>query len=170
MKHSTLVLLLFSIGLLACVGPTSTPSSLPTIKHPTLRATVINVHDGDTITVLVSESKEKVRLNGIDCPESNQPWGQQATQLTRQLVDRKEVTVTDFGRDKYHRMIGQVVLSDGRNLGQELVREGFCWWYQKYAPNDTVLKQLEQEARDAKRGLWSDDHPIPPWEWRHQNR
>ena len=109
-------------------------------------------------------------LSGIDCPETNQPWGQQATKLTRQLVDKKEITVRDFGRDKYHRMISQVVLSDGRNLGQELVREGFCWWYQKYAPKDTVLKQLEQEARDDKRGLWGDANPIPPWEWRHQNR
>jgi endonuclease YncB( thermonuclease family) len=41
-----------------------------------------------------------------------------------------------------------------------------CWWYRKYAPLDEELQRLEVEAREAKRGLWSDAHQIPPWEWR----
>ena len=55
---------------------------------------------------------------------------------------------------------------DGRNLNQELVKQGWCWWYRKYAPGDTVLEGLEKDAREARRGLWADPQPVPPWEWR----
>ena len=58
------------------------------------------------------------------------------------------------GLDKY----GQV-------LNHALVKDGWWWWYRKYAPGDTVL---EREAREAKKGLWADPHPVPPWEWRNQ--
>lgn len=52
------------------------------------------------------------------------------------------------------------------NTTHTLVEDGWCWWYRKYAPADTVLEELEAQARDAKQGLWADHHPIPPWEWR----
>jgi len=42
----------------------------------------------------------------------------------------------------------------------------WCWWYRKYEPGDTVLEGLEREAREARKGLWADPHPVPPWEWR----
>jgi putative transposase len=41
----------------------------------------------------------------------------------------------------------------------------WCWWYRKYAPEDTKLEGLEKDARDAKKWLWADPHPMPPWEW-----
>ena len=68
--------------------------------------------------------------------------------------------------NKYHRLLGDVALPDGRMLNRELVREGFCWWYRKYAPRITTLEKLEAEAQEAKLGLWADPHPVPPWEWR----
>ena len=52
------------------------------------------------------------------------------------------------------------------SLNQELVKQGWCWWYRKYAPGDTVLEGLENEAREARKGLWADPQPVPPWEWR----
>jgi micrococcal nuclease len=58
------------------------------------------------------------------------------------------------------------MLPDGMNLNQELVKQGWCWWYRKYAPGDTVLEGLEAEARETKKGLWVDPAPVPPWEWR----
>jgi micrococcal nuclease len=59
-----------------------------------------------------------------------------------------------------------VLLLDGTNVNHALVKAGWCWWYRKYAPGDTVLEGLETEARAAKKGLWADPHPVPPWEWR----
>jgi len=52
------------------------------------------------------------------------------------------------------------------NVNHILVKEGWCWWYRKYAPGDIVLDRLEEEARDAMKGLWVDRQLVPPWEWR----
>ncbi len=89
--------------------------------------TVIEVVEGDTLVVQRDTGTEAVRLQGIDCPESKQTHGEQATLATAAMVFGKTVTVKDLGRDRYHRTMGEVTLSDGRNLNQELVRSGACW-------------------------------------------
>ncbi len=126
----------------------------------------MGVSDGDTITVLTKGKGERIRLHGIDCPEKRQAFGKRAKQFTSRLVYGKTVTVRDLGQDRYGRTVGEVLLPDGRVLNHELVRAGFAWWYRRYAPEDETLKQLEAEAGDAKRGLWADAEPVPPWEWR----
>jgi len=68
----------------------------------------------------------------------------------------EEVTIHEHGKDKYGRTLGDVILQDGTSLNQELVRAGLAWWYRKYAPHDATLRELEQEARAAKAGLWAD--------------
>lgn len=127
---------------------------------------VVSVVDGDTIEVLHDQRAERIRLNGIDCPEKGQAYGQKAKHAASALVFGKEITLQTHGKDKYGRTIGDVLLPDGTNVNQELVKDGWCWWYRKYAPRDTVLEGLENEAREARRGLWVDPHPVPPWEWR----
>jgi len=59
-----------------------------------------------------------------------------------------------------------VLLLNGTKVNQTIVEDGWCWWYRKHAPGDRVLEQLEVAAREGKRGLWQDAHPVPPWEWR----
>ena len=163
---SLVCLVALTVALTACVAQELSPSTALTGNRPTFTGTVLSVTDGDTLIVLTNGAREKVRLTGIDCPESDQSFGNQATQLAKQFALEKAVAVTDFGRDKYHRLLGEIVLPDGRLLNRELVREGFCWWYQKYAPLNTELEQLEKSAREAKKGLWADPQPVPPWEWR----
>jgi hypothetical protein len=51
-----------------------------------------------------------------------------------------------------------------------LVKDGWCWWYRKYAPGDTVVEGLEKEARETKKGLWADPQPVPPWVYRKARR
>jgi micrococcal nuclease len=70
-----------------------------------------------------------------------------------------------FGKDTYKRTIPEVFLPNGRNLNQEFVKQGWGWWYRKYAPGDTELERLEKDAREARKGLWADPQPVPPWEW-----
>jgi micrococcal nuclease len=82
----------------------------------------------------------------------------------------KEVTLQTDGLHKYKRTIGDGILPDGMNLNQELVKQGWCWWYRKYAPGDTVFEGLENDAREVKKGLWVDPHPVPPWDWRKLSR
>lgn len=127
---------------------------------------VVSVLDGDTIEILHDQHPERIRLSGIDCPEKRQAFGQKAKHATSDLAFGKEVTIQAHGHDKYKRTIGEVILSDGMSLNQELVKQGWCWWYRKYAPGNTVLEGLEHEAREAGKGLWADPRPVPPWEWR----
>ncbi len=127
---------------------------------------VVRVLDGDTIEVLHSQHPTRIRLSGIDCPEKGQAYGKKAKQATSVLAFGNEVMLQTFGKDKYKRIIGDVRLPDGTNLNQELVKQGWCWWYRKYAPGDTVLEWLESDAREARKGLWADPQPVPPWEWR----
>jgi hypothetical protein len=77
----------------------------------------------------------------------------------------KEVQVLERGLDRYGRILGEVILPDGTSLNQRLVAEGYAWWYQRYS-DDEELKRLQQEAREANKGLWSDPKVIPPWIFR----
>jgi endonuclease YncB( thermonuclease family) len=81
-----------------------------------------------------------------------------------ELVFGKDVTLQTFGKDKYWRTIADVILSDGTNVNHMLVKDGWCWWYRKYAPRHAELEKLEAEAREAKKGVWADPQPVPPWE------
>jgi micrococcal nuclease len=90
--------------------------------------------------------------------------------FTGDLSFQRDVTVVVHTTDRYGRLVGDVLLPDGRSLNQELVKAGMAWWYRQYTPNDTTLAQLEAEARTAKHGLWADATPIPPWEWRKGQR
>ena len=131
---------------------------------------VIGISDGDTITVLYRGHPEKIRLEGVDCPENTQAFGQRTKQFTSDLAFSKVVTVRGVEkRDRYGRVLGEVILPDGRSLNHELLRAGFAWWYRKYS-KDLQLERMESEARSAKKGLWTEQAPIPPWEWRLFNR
>ncbi len=127
---------------------------------------VVAVADGDTITVLRDRTQVRIRLDGIDCPESGQAFGRRAKAFTSLLAFGNVVTIRPRNKDRYGRTVAEVVLPDGRNLNHELVQAGFAWWFRKYARHDAELARLEAEAQAAKRGLWSDRHPVPPWDWR----
>ena len=143
---------------------------LANAAHADFTGPVVSVLDGDTLEVLNGHHAERIRLSGIDCPEKGQAYGQKANHAASDLAFGKNITVQTHGHDKYKRTLGDVILPDGMNLNQELVKQGWCWWYRKYAPGDTVLERLETEAREAKKGLWTDPQPVPPWEWRQQRK
>ena len=129
------------------------------------RARVI---DGDTLAI----SGQRVRLNGIDAPETRQtcsrdgsPWacGKASTQAMRQLIGQNPVRCEVSNRDKYGRAIGACFVQD-TDLQQQLVRQGLALAYRKYS---TRYVSDEGAARAAGVGLWSGDF-VPPWEWRKQ--
>jgi endonuclease YncB( thermonuclease family) len=75
------------------------------------------------------------------------------------------VTVKVKDVDRYKRTVAEIIMPDGQSLNREIVRSGLAWWYERYARHDTVLQDdLELEARAARRGLWADPKPVPPWE------
>lgn len=151
-------------GLLLCLA-LATPSFAGSFT-----GRVVSVSDGDTIVILrPGNIQEKVRLAEIDCPEKGQPFGQAAKRKTGDLVSGKTVSVEFRTTDRYGRTVGEVFLPDSSSLNRELVRSGYAWWYRQYS-EDESLGVLEAEARGARRGLWSEPNPVPPWEWRRGNR
>jgi len=130
---------------------------------------VVKVADGDTLTILVDDrSQEKIRLAQIDAPERSQDFGRKAQQYLIDMAIHQTVRVDFEGRDRYGRIIGEVILPDGRNAGREMVRAGYAWQYVRYS-KDRSLALLESEARTQQRGLWVDSSPMSPWEWRRKN-
>ena len=144
--------------------------SSPSLSLAEYSGRVVSVLDGDTIEVLHNGKAQRVRLQGIDCPEKGQPFGNNAKQATSAMSFAQEVALQIHGKDKYGRILAEVLLADGTNVNHALVKDGWCWWYRKYAPKDIVLEGLEQEAREARKGLWADPNPIPAWEWRRGTR
>jgi endonuclease YncB( thermonuclease family) len=113
----------------------------------------VGISYGDTITVLIARTPVRIRLSGIDCPETGQDIGSRAKAATSELAFGKVVIVHERGHDRYGRTLADVILPVGRNLNHELVRQGLAWWYRKYAPNDAILPKLEAETIAAKLGL-----------------
>jgi endonuclease YncB( thermonuclease family) len=146
-------------------GATATPRSSPEVET---EGTVVRVRDGDSIVVKRGGIGIEVRLDGIDCPELAQAFGKKAKNITSGLAFGKTVRLVGKGKDRYDRELAEVFLPDGRSLNRELVAAGFAWWYRKYS-KDRTLEALEQEARKARRGLWADRSPVPPWEFRANN-
>lgn len=132
----------------------------------------VGIADGDTITVQTqNQEKLKIRLAGIDCPESVQAHGEKAKQYLSSLVYGKRVRIEPETIDQYGRTVG-MVLVNGANINEQMVANGHAWVFRKYCIADYCKDwlRLEEKARKAKIGLWSDDKPQPPWEWRAEHR
>ena len=132
---------------------------------------VILISDGNTITVVNNGKPEKIRLYGIDTPESTQAFGTGAKNFTYAMVYRKSVNVEPVTTDRYGRTVG-IVNVNGKCLNSELIRNGLAWVYDKYCKKDMCdkWKQLEESARQSKTGLWSQDDPVEPWKYRRKGK
>lgn len=135
----------------------------------TFSGKVVRVIDGDTVQVYDGAKNSRVRLYGIDAPESKQAFGQRAKQAMIQLAANKVVIIHDHGQDVYGRMLGTIYLNN-QDLNAVMVSEGMAWAY-RYQGRLTVPQygSLEQSARNAGKGLWSDPHAVEPREWRKAN-
>ena len=135
-----------------------------------LRGEVIEVYDGDTLTLLAQDKKYKVRFFGIDAPEAAQEYGTRSRDSLREKVLGKEVDVVVVSVDKYDRSVGKVMMG-ARYINLEMVSEGSAWYYADYAANEYDLKNAEKNARARRLGLWgASDAPREPWLYRRENR
>lgn len=152
---------------------TATRGQAPAIRI--LEGKVVGVADGDTITVLGADNRQtRIRLQGIDAPESRQAFGQASKQNLSDLIFGRQVVVEYEKTDRYGRTLGKV-LTGGHDVNLEQVKAGLAWHYKYYqdeqSPNDRRLyADAETEARSARRGLWAEPGPIPPWDFRRGKR
>lgn len=141
----------------------------------TVTGTVTKVSDGDSIHLTTPEqTKLKVRLYGIDAPETDkinnhtgqvnkpgQPYGEEAWKALKDKIIGKQVKLEILDIDKYRRMVGIIWLDD-RNINLEMVLEGYVEAFVEYLKPPYLLEFLaaEQQAKSAKRGIWS----LPEYE------
>ncbi len=143
--------------------------SMPAIAG-SISGKVVSIADGDTLTILdSSNSQTRVRLSAIDAPEKAQAFGQRGKQELSDICFGKQATIKVVDIDRYGRTVGDVECA-GINANEEMIRSGLAWVYRKYAQGYDHLYAIENEAKSAKRGLWADSNPTPPWEWRKKMR
>ncbi len=151
------------------------------VQAETFTAKVIVVMDGDTVMVLRGcgrmepeapgtrppcrgNRKIKVRMANIDAPEKAQEFGEQSRESLLEMVGKKQVHIETQAVDQYGRIVGLIGV-DGRSVNQEQVRRGMAWENSHYHADKTYVS-LQSDARQARRGLWAQASPQPPWKWR----
>ena len=144
---------------------------------------VVTVHTGDTLTVLdARNTQHKIRLTGIYAPQLRQAFGAESKQNLSGMVYRKQVTVEWDKRGRDGRILGKVLYRpdlcvtpaclDRTDANYQQIAVGLAWHYDKQNERDQSREDreryaaAEKNARAAKRGLWADPAPVPPWEWR----
>jgi endonuclease YncB( thermonuclease family) len=163
MKNTLLYcyIIVYSIILISCNKNT---------KQDFISGKVVKIHDGDTYDLLLEDNTTiRVRMDGIDAPEKGMPFSKKAKQYLDELCQGQMIEIHNNELDQYGRTISFAYLEDGRELGREMLKAGYAWHYKKYNSN-LELAALEDEAREAKRGLWRDKNPIAPWEVRKLRR
>ncbi|UOG91030.1 MAG: thermonuclease family protein [Candidatus Thiothrix sulfatifontis] len=134
---------------------------------------VVGVSDGDTLTVLASNKRTyKIRLQGIDAPETKQAHGQKCKEMLMTRAVNLTAEVEAYKLDRYGRVIGKVTV-EGKDVALEQINAGCGWHYTAYAKEQSADDQAayaaaEKQARKAKRGLWRDKQPQAPWDFRKQ--
>ncbi|WP_345797520.1 thermonuclease family protein [Castellaniella sp. MT123] len=177
---------LIALALLVCatwlstgkfsIGSSSVPTGSSAAGVYTLAGRIVNVADGDTLTVLVGGKQERVRLASIDAPETShgsqrpgQPYGQASRQALADLVAGRTLQLRCYEHDQYGRNICDVPLPDGQVANRVMVAGGMAWANEqgggKYL-RDPDLRRLEKQARQARLGLWQRPGAVAPWEWR----
>ena len=142
--------------------------SVPLIaKSKTLYGRVVNVADGDTITVLDSTKQQhRIRLLHIDAPERGQAYGRVAQKALAEKINQRQVQVKYKEEDRYGRILGEVFLND-ESINLSLVQNGLAWPYFRYNPPAHYLDAY-RIAKLNKNGLWQDSNPIEPEAFRHK--
>lgn len=136
-------------------------------SQTTLTAKVVGIKDGDTVVVLDSlNNQTMLRLAEVDCPEKNQPFGTKAKQFTSDQIYLKTIKYVVTDTDRYGRSIAMIYYdTDNKYLSAEIIKAGMGWHYKRYSTSKE-LATFEDNARKNKLGLWVDNNPINPSEWR----
>lgn len=123
------------------------------------------VMDGDTF----KSGDTRVRLWGIDAPEKGQPYADKARARLKELIEGKAVRLEWKDRDQYSREVA-IVYAGSTNINLQMVKEGLAWHYAYFAPDARDLAAAEKAARKKRKGLWADDEPVNPYEFRKLSR
>ncbi len=159
-------------GLAGCVALLLAGSAAAADALPIVKAHVTKISDGDSIEVDTDTGHARVRLNAIDTPEYDQPYGSQSSAALKAMMPiGSDVELEVVTQDQFHRIVAVVWLIDGAkrtNINERMLREGHAWAFRRYM-KDPKFCDMEQDARSKKLGLWA--QPVKDWiyppEWRY---
>lgn len=155
----------------------------PVVHAETVSGRVTRVWDGDTVTLSANGEDHRVRLAAIDAPERGQPYADEARRALSRLVLNRNARLETDRTDPYGRLVGRLWVqpescpSCGQTLdaGMALLTVGLAWWNERYADEQTPEARgqyefAQDEAKAKHAGLWQDEHPVPPWDWKRDRR
>lgn len=128
---------------------------------------VLNVVDGNTLEVMTDEN-ETIRfvLSGVDCPELEQEFGQEAKNYLEKLIKGKRAIFLIEGKDRFGNRVGSLQITKGKDPRLELLERGLAWTLER--PTNTAFEIIKDEAKNRGKGLWKQENPTPPWVFRRQ--
>ncbi|MCY1514714.1 Staphylococcal nuclease-like [compost metagenome] len=143
----------------------------------TLTGMIVNVADGDTVTLRAPDGQRKIRMDSIDAPEEGhgaeqpgQPYAEASRKHLAGLVAGKTLTAQCYEQDQYGRDVCAVILEDGRSANRAQVEAGYAWAYTARRGDylrDKAMPDLQRQAKAAGRGLWAQQGAMQPWKWRY---
>lgn len=140
------------------------------VSQNELTGKVVRVADGDTFTLLTGNNKQvKVRIYGIDAPESGQAYSEKSRLFLAELLTHGSVTITEQSTDQYGRTIAKVTTKNTPDVGLEMIKAGLAWHY-SFFDNTKAYIDAQQAAKEKELGIWADKSPVNPYEYRKQKK
>lgn len=156
------------VGILAMLLAVSVPTGA-LAKNAAPFFLIVGVTDGDTLTALSADNQQvKCRLYGIDAPEKKQAFGQASKLSLSQLSFGRSAQIDIVSRDRYGRSVCKIAVG-GVDVNKEQIARGMAWMYRKYA-KDPGYSEAESRAQSRRIGIWRDEQPVPPWDFRRKGR
>ena len=140
-------------------------SAVAEVPNDAVQFKLKRISDGDTV---VTTEDTRIRLWGIDTPERDQQHGTDATEALTEMLNNQRLYLETKDVDRYGRTVGVIYTDGGDEINLEMVCDGRAWWYERYAKKATDYKQCQEDAQQNKRGLWAEEEPIAPWDWRRR--
>lgn len=153
-------------------------ADVPNGQNPATTVLATRISDGDSFHARDDTGRElRVRIVGIDAPERDQPHGSKARDALRDAIGNREVRIDVRDTDRHGRQVARVELDTAAgqrvDIGLKQIEQGYAWWYRRGQLNSAEQRQYESaqaDARKARRGLWQQPDPTPPWEFRRASR
>ncbi len=156
--------------------PSNEPPTNDSTRNTYIKGTAIQISDGDTFIIEEENGKRtRVRIHAIDAPELAQDFGRESRENLRALIANQQVEVRKHDTDQFQRIVGSVFISEKntgpKDIGLAQIAGGFAWHfkqYQKEQPADErqAYAQAEETARSSRLGLWRENNPLPPKDYR----
>ena len=161
LRKTLVPICVLALAIIACISSVTEPALTELTRAPVpagQKATVVDVIDGDTITVDINGQSYRLRYIGMDTPERDEAFYQEATAANEALVSgRNVILVKDVSEtDRYGRLLRYVYLQDGTFVNAELVKQGYAVavTYPPDVKHADLFRELERAARQDERGLW----------------